>query len=46
MRGNFIKAYNSIGEVQRINRMGSSLMDDLNGKTKSAGGYIWKYAEK
>lgn len=43
--GVFIKEYPSMGEAERqtgINRYGISL--NCQGKNKSAGGYIWKYA--
>ena len=48
LNGNFIKTYNSVLEATLVYRKkyGSNISQCLKGKTKTAFGYIWKYADK
>lgn len=44
---NFVREYESIAEAQRITNIKSTgICNCLSGRTKSAGGYIWKYKNK
>ena len=45
--GNFIQKWNSLMEIQRnLNIQNGNICDCLKGRKKSAGGFIWKYAEE
>lgn len=42
--GNFIKEYESVKEASlEVNISACMISANLNGRKKSAGGYIWKY---
>ena len=44
--GNFIKNYNSIIEAERqTNISNGTICDVLKGRRKSAGGFLWEYAQ-
>lgn len=45
--GKFIKSYNSLTEASKeLNICLKTISNNLKGRNKSAGGYVWKYAEK
>lgn len=47
LKGNFIQEWNSIVEASKhYNMVAPSISGNLRGKTKTAGGYIWKYSNK
>lgn len=48
LNGNFIKTYDSVLEATLVfvDKRTSNISLCLNGKTKTAYGYIWKYADK
>lgn len=45
LKGNFIKTFNSITEAKNETNI-SSISGCCNGKYKTAGGYIWRYADE
>jgi hypothetical protein len=44
--GNFMKEWNSVSEAQRYYNLHGGIMNCVNGKNKTAGGYKWSYVKK
>lgn len=43
----FVREYNSIGDASRLSNISKrNIQHSLSGRTKTAGGYIWKYVEE